>query len=227
MKMKNITERLIEAFALLQRRYGPRNWWPVTPSGKSAPEYRGGPVNDGQRFEVAAGAVLTQNTSWKNASAAIENLNREGILSAERIFKAQESRLAEIIRPSGYYNMKAKKLRALAGFFLEGKKVSRESLLEVHGVGPETADSILLYAYGVPVFVVDSYTGRMFSRIGMIEVGAGYEKTRAFFEGNLPSDIKLFQEYHALIVEHCKSVCRKTPLCAQCALAGLCRNAGK
>jgi len=223
--MSSIKKRLMEIFALLQGRYGPRNWWPVTPSGESVPQYRGGPVDDRQRFEVAVGAVLTQNTSWKNASAAIENLNRAGMLSPEGIYKTEESRLAEIIRPSGYYNMKAKKLLAIAAFFLRREEVSRDSLLEVHGVGPETADSILLYAYRVPVFVVDSYTRRMFSRIGMIEAESDYEKIRAFFQDNLASRAELFQEYHALIVENSKSVCRKAPLCARCPLPALCRHA--
>lgn len=213
---------LSKVYGELLGRYGPRGWWPVTKPGGDFPEYTGGPVNGDQRFEVAVGAVLTQNTAWKNASKAIENLNRKGLLSAEGIDRAEEKELAETIKPSGYYNMKAKKLKALAAFFLRGERITRGSLLGLYGIGPETADSILLYAFDVPTFVVDAYTKRIFSRIGVIEEDTPYDDVKSIFEENLPFDPRRFQEYHALIVEHAKRHCRKDPQCEGCPILKLC-----
>jgi endonuclease-3 related protein len=218
----DIEKRLMEIYCSLRGSYGPRMWWPVTPSGGISPEYTGGPVSAAQRFEVAVGAVLTQNTAWKNAAAAIENLNREGLLSPEKLKGIAEKELAGIIRPSGYYNMKAKKLKVLAGFFSGGHRVTRESLLALYGIGPETADSILLYAFGRPEFVVDAYTKRILSRLALAEEYDPYAEVKRLFEENLPADPPLFQEYHALLVEHAKRHCRKNPLCAGCPISGLC-----
>ncbi len=216
------SSKLIDIFNVLKNYYGPRMWWPVTPPGKNYPEYTGGPENTEQRFEVAVGAVLTQNTSWKNAARAIENLNRSNNLNPEAIARLENRELANIIRPSGYYNMKARKLKVLADYFLKKIEISRESLLRLYGIGPETADSILLYAYDRPCFVIDAYTRRIFGRIGIIDADETYENIRKYFETNLPFDIGVFKEYHALIVEHAKSFCRKTPHCCDCPLEYIC-----
>lgn len=216
----------VEIYEMLLAEYGPQGWWPVTPPGERTPRYTGGPSGHAQRFEVAVGALLTQNTSWLNASRAIERLNDARLLGPDTIVGTDERVLARLIRPAGYFNQKAKRLKTLARFFAEGQEVTRESLLALEGVGPETADSILLYGFGEPLFVVDAYTRRIFGRLGLLDVGAPYERMRELFEGALPRDAALFQEYHALIVEHAKRCCRKRPLCGECPLADLCAAAG-
>ncbi|MCU0638488.1 MAG: hypothetical protein MUF59_01240 [Candidatus Krumholzibacteria bacterium] len=205
-------------YETLYDRFGPQGWWPVTAGGETEARYSGGPVCDGQRFEVAAGAVLTQNTSWANASRAVGNLVRRGALDPESILSMDVRVLAELIKPSGYYNRKAVILKELAACFPPRAEITRESLLAVSGIGPETADSIMLYAFGEPFFVVDAYTIRVFSRIGLIVPGECYENVRTFFEGNLPADAGIFQEYHALIVKVAKEFCRRKPLCGGCPL---------
>jgi len=216
----------IEIYETLLAEYGPQGWWPVTPRGERIPRYTGGPDDPAQRFEVAVGALLTQNTSWMNASRAIENLNDAGLLSPGGIEGADESALARVIRPAGYYNQKVRRLKTLARFFTGGAAVTRDNLLALDGVGPETADSILLYGFDEPVFVVDAYTRRIFGRLGLLEAGAPYDEIRGLFEEALPRDAELYQEYHALVVEHAKRFCRKRPLCPECPLEGRCRTAG-
>lgn len=217
------TARIVEGiYEALYDRFGPQGWWPVTAKGGTEARYSGGPACDDQRFEVAAGAVLTQNTSWANASRAVANLVRRGALDPESILSMDVKTLAELIRPSGYYNRKAAILKDLAGLFPARAEIARESLLALSGIGPETADSIMLYALGKPFFVVDAYTMRVFSRIGLIVPRETYENVRAFFEGNLPADVGIFQEYHALIVKVAKEFCRRSPLCNGCPIYPLC-----
>lgn len=226
-KIRKKTRRglFMEIYEELARFYGPRRWWPVTQPGGEKPEYTGGPKNPSQRFEVAVGAVLTQNTAWKNAAGAIANLNRAGKLTPESICGMDETGLAEMIRPSGYYNRKAKRLKILASFFVNSRKITRSSLLELNGIGPETADSIMLYAFNNPYFVVDAYTRRMFGRLGLIDDGASYEEIRSIFERNLPRRTILYKEYHALIVENAKRFCRRRPVCAGCIILRFCSGA--
>jgi len=212
----------IKAYRALRRVYGPQHWWPVTPPGEFEPAYTGGPCSPEQVFEVAAGAVLTQNTAWKNAAKAIVNLNRAGVLDPAAIRDIDERELAHLVRPSGYYNQKARRLKTLADYFIGADVVTREALLRLGGVGPETADSIMLYAFGRPYFVVDAYTRRIFGRMGAIDGGSSYESIRETFERSLPRRISLYREFHALIVEHGKRSCRRNPLCAACVLADLC-----
>jgi endonuclease-3 related protein len=173
-------------------------------------------------YEIIAGAILTQNTSWKNASKALKALREKGLLDPEKIVKLKPYELAKVIRSSGYYNQKAERLLAITELFLktkgEGRSPEREELLSVKGVGPETADSILLYAYHKPVFVVDAYTRRTFVRIGLLKGELSYEEIQDVFMKNLPRDEKLYNEFHALIVKHGKDVCRKIPLCSKCIL---------
>ena len=206
-----------EAYDLLYSHFGSQDWWPgETP------------------LEVMVGAVLTQNTNWKNVTKAIENLRQAGMLDYPRLLELPVNQLAEYIRPSGYYNLKAKRLHNLLeminisyngqlDYFLEDGMVSaRENLLNVTGVGPETADSILLYACGQPVFVIDTYTHRVFSRHNLVEEETDYHTMQTVFMDNLPEDAELFNEFHALIVLVAKQFCKKTePLCQQCPLQGL------
>lgn len=217
-------ESLIPAvYEVLLRKYGPQGWWPVTRPGSIVPEYSGGPESEGQRFEVAAGAILTQNTAWANASRSIENLNREGMMNPEDIASTGLERLAAIIRPSGYFNLKAERLKLLASCFLENEEITRESLLKLKGVGPETADSIMLYAFGAEYFVVDAYTRRIFSRTGVIGGNEPYEWIRSVFERNFPVDSRAYNDYHALIVEHARRYClKRVPACGQCPVKKMC-----
>ena len=206
----------MELFDTLLQRYGPLHWWPAeTP------------------FEVCVGAILTQNTNWMNVEKAIVNLKREGLLSLEALGEIGQERLAELIRPSGFFNVKSARLKDFTGWLQRGHGsldamfsgdwgTLREELIGVRGIGRETCDSILLYAGGKPSFVVDAYTKRLFSRLGLVRESDSYEQVRALFMEALPQDSILFNEYHALIVEHCKRHCRKRPLCDGCPLRPVC-----
>jgi endonuclease-3 related protein len=176
------------------------------------------------------GAVLTQNTAWRNVERAIENLKTEGVLTPLALGEIDEARLAELIRPAGYYNVKAKRLKSLMEFldmgyggdfarmFSEPLLSLRQKILAVHGIGPETADSILLYAGEKPIFVIDAYTKRILSRHGMITDSASYGDIQNLFMGSLPPDVSLYKEYHALLVRLAKTFCKTTPHCAACPL---------
>lgn len=212
-----------EVFRVLLHEYGPRGWWPVTRRRGGRPEYRGGPRTSRQRFEVAVGAVLTQNTAWANAALAITALSREGLLAPAALAAAGRDRIAGLIRPSGYFNQKARRLQELAAWFERGPVPDRGALLALRGIGPETADSILLYGFGLPFFVVDAYTRRIFSRLGLIRGTEPYERVRELFEGHLEADPALYNEYHALIVEHAKRRCGvRRPSCGGCPLGTMC-----
>jgi endonuclease-3 related protein len=201
-------------YELLLEEYGPQGWWPL--KGRYFPTHR-------DPFEVAVGAVLTQNTSWSNASSALEALRQTRLLDPERILSHDKTRLARAIMSSGYHNQKAERLQVLGRFFMElgssGRIPTREELLGLRGIGPETADSILLYAFRVPVFVIDAYTRRLLTRTGLAQNGASYGELQVMFMENLPHDERLFNEFHALIVRHGKDTCRKKPLCRRCVLA--------
>ncbi|MBI1922217.1 MAG: endonuclease III domain-containing protein [Geobacter sp.] len=214
---KKLQKQLLEIFDILARRYGPMQWWPAeTP------------------FEVCVGAILTQNTNWGNVEKAIVNLKREGLLSAKALRDVPVEKLAEAIRPAGYYNVKSSRLKDFVGWLFERFDGSldrmfsgdwrelREELLRVRGIGRETCDSILLYAGNKPTFVVDAYTKRLFARLGVVAENADYETVRTMFMENLPEDVGLFNEYHALIVGHCKEHCRKRERCHGCDLHVTC-----
>ncbi len=196
--------------------FGPQRWWP----GET-------------QLEIIIGAVLTQNTAWANVEKAIENLRREGLLDFIPLLEADAALIASSIRPAGYYNLKAERVREVLRFIsekggidsLEGWKTEklRNALLGIRGVGPETADSILLYAFGRAVFVVDAYTKRIFNRLGLVSDRACYEEVQRFFETTLEPDTALFNEYHALIVRLGKECCKKTrPLCQKCPVKPIC-----
>jgi endonuclease-3 related protein len=201
-------------FNALYNAHGPQHWWP----GRS-------------RFEIIIGAILTQNTSWKNVESAIANLRKARRLTPSAMRAISLAKLASLIRPSGYFRQKAKKLKAFVDFLFDAHggslsrmfqipaAVLREELLAVHGIGPETADSILLYAGEHPVFVIDAYTRRILERHGLVTPKQSYEHLRSLFEATLPRDPQLFNEYHALIVHTGKHFCRKSiALCEKCAL---------
>ena len=219
-------------YHLLLNYFKPQHWWPVTEKGKLHPTYSGGPKNESQQLEVIFGAILTQNTNWKNVEKAIAELNKNNLVDINKIIEIEHKKLAEIIKSSGYNNQKAKKLKNFCNFlikkyngklsllFNESIKDLRKQLLSINGIGPETADSITLYAAKKPIFVIDAYTKRVFNRIGFKE--EAYDKLQALFMKNLPNNEKLFNEYHALIVELGKSICKKHPLCNKCPVSQHC-----
>jgi len=198
--------------------YGPQHWWPAeTP------------------FEVIIGAILTQSTAWRNVEQAIQNLKRAGALSPAELAARPESELAALIRPAGYFNAKARKIKAfvhhlmtvhggrLESLFDQDVPSLRRELLGLHGIGPETADCIILYAAGQPSFVIDAYTRRILERLGLISnARADYTALQALFTSHLPRDTALYQEYHALLVRHGKELCRRIPRCGNCPLAATC-----
>lgn len=236
---KKKTSSVAEVFRQLFGAYGPQGWWPLTDCKGTNPTKTGSlqgyhpqdftyPHTPEQAFEIAVGAILTQNTSWAQAEKAVISLKKSGLLFPSEILKADPLVLGEKVKPAGYFNQKSKKLKTLSEFWmaLEESVPSRDSLLSLWGIGPETADSILLYVFKVPIFVVDAYTRRIFSRLGIIPFDAGYEEIRSLFENALPSEPPLFQEYHALIVEQAKRYCRTRPLCADCPLQKECAKSG-
>lgn len=209
----NIRRKLLTIYNRLHKRFGPRHWWPADTA-----------------FEVVIGAILTQNTSWKNVEKAIVNLKKRSLLSPSRLSALSNRKLASLIRPAGYYNIKAKRLKNFLKFLSEefdgslkkafklSTRKLREKLLAVNGIGKETADSILLYAANRPVFVIDAYTKRMLLRHNMIKADASYDDMQNLITENLPRARRLFNEYHALIVELGKEHCRPNPRCTLCPL---------
>jgi endonuclease-3 related protein len=209
---------LLDVFQRLLDAHGPQHWWPAqTP------------------FEVMVGAILTQNTAWTNVERAIASLKAADALTPHALRTLPLNELALLVRPSGYFNMKAKKLRALGEYLgrygddldtlFSSKPLDelRAEVLSVYGVGPETADSILLYAGVLPVFVVDAYTVRILSRLGLLDGPAPYDQVQSLFQRALPLDAALFNEFHALFVVHGKDVCRaRSPLCGGCPLVTVC-----
>ncbi len=206
-----------EVYHRLYAAFGPQHWWPgETP------------------FEIMVGAVLTQNTNWKNVERAIHNLRQADLLEPKALYATPVEELEELIRPAGYYRIKARRLRnllellvkryggSLEEMFASDRVVLRKQLLAVRGIGPETADSILLYAGGMPVFVVDAYTYRIFARHSWVEPDADYHRLQEYFQSQLPDDASMFNEYHALLVRLGKEYCRKNrPRCIGCPLEDL------
>lgn len=215
MKPPENREKLLIIFDTLLAAFGPRHWWP----GDSP-------------LEVMVGAILTQNTSWRNVEKAITNMKERRALDMAVLSRMGEEALAEIIRPAGFYRIKARRLKAFIDDFQErfGGLVEntaavptgtlRNCLLAVNGIGPETADSILLYALDRPVFVVDAYTKRFLKRHGLYDGDYGYHDVQKFFMDNLPRDVYIFNEFHALIVRLCQEHCKKRPDCSLCPVGG-------
>jgi endonuclease-3 related protein len=207
-------ERLVEIYEELFHTFGPQQWWPGnTP------------------FEIAVGAILTQNTNWGNVEKAIHNLKQQHALSAKTIHQMAAHTLSDLIRPAGYFNVKAERLKSFVSFLMneyqgnmgkmgkEDLNALREKLLHIYGIGPETADSILLYALQKPVFVIDAYTKRVLSRHGIMGHEKSYDEFQELFHSSLRREVRLFNEYHALFVRVGKTFCRRNnPLCDKCPL---------
>ena len=208
---------LEDIYCRLFDNYGPQRWWPGDDD-----------------FEIVVGAILTQATSWANVAKAIDNLKRAEILSPEGLRDVPIDELATLIRPSGYFNVKARRLKAfinhlwdnhdgsLEAMFSQDGPALRRELLSIYGIGEETADDILLYAANKPFFVIDAYTRRILERLDVNEGAENYAEYQQLFHDALPADAKLFNEYHALLVRHGKDVCRPTPLCDRCCLREIC-----
>ncbi|MCX5790445.1 MAG: hypothetical protein NTX64_18370 [Elusimicrobia bacterium] len=232
------------SFYILLKRYGPQGWWPVTPAGQTLPVYRPGRRSrlcEREVFEIAVGAILTQNTAWSNVERALEACHRDGGLSLTRVERIPPRRLERLIRSSGYFRQKALRLRDFAAAlrarggslrrWLSGDaERARRELLAVRGIGPETADSILLYAGGRDAFVIDAYTLRIGSRVGWFKPGTRYAVARANLSVALSplgrgegGRAAVYQEFHALLVRLAKLHCRTAPLCAACPLNEGCR----
>lgn len=219
MHFHNLEKTLLEIYNRLLKAYGPRNWWPAR-----------------TRFEVIAGAILTQNVSWKNASTAVSNLKKSGLLSPLAIISAPHKQIALQIKTSRYYNQKTAKLKNFCNYleskyngslnkmFSHGAETLRKELLDVNGIGKETADSILLYAGRKLSFVSDAYTKRLLERYGILNGLSSYDEIRRLFMENIPKDIYLYNEYHALIVHHCYAVCKSEPSCQTCLVKRISRN---
>ena len=211
---ENLNEKLFALYEQLRLQHGALMWWPAdTP------------------FEVALGGILTQATSWRNVEKAFENLKAAGAWTPAQLLATSQTKLEELLRPSRYYRAKAKKVRAFVEhlakrpmhvMFEQALPELRQELLSIYGIGPETADTIILYAAEKPSFVVDAYTHRLFSRLGWIQGNFHYAKLRNLFMENLPHDVRLFNEYHALIVQHGARICKKTPNCEECSLRHAC-----
>jgi len=212
-----VEENKIQAvYRYLLEYYGEQQWWPADDD-----------------FEVMVGAILTQNTSWTNVEKAMSQLKSRGLCSATALQYISQQELAPVIRSSGYYNQKAERLKSFANWYLEqGEYTSlnkqettelRPALLALKGVGNETCDDILLYALHRPVFVIDSYTRRIFSRLGCFEDKLKYGFYQQQFQQSLPADVELYKQYHALIVVHAKQFCRKEPDCEGCPLVDHCQ----
>ena len=214
--MTSVRSTLQTYYDRMSGHYGPTHWWPGdTP------------------FEIAVGAILTQNTAWTNVEKAIANLKRERLLAPGAILKCADDRLEDVLRPSGFFRVKARRLRDFCTYLVDRYRGSmarmakrplaelRAELLAVKGIGPETADDILLYACDKTVFVVDAYTRRIFSRHGLVAHDIAYEPLRAHFENHVTPDLHVYREYHGLIVWIGKDFCRRTPKCAACPLGAL------
>lgn len=203
---------LLKFYEALLKEYGPQGWWPVGNGFRP------------KEWEICVGAILTQNTAWKNVERGLKNLRDAGIMTPEALIALAQPELETLIRPTGFYRQKAERLKIFTDYLLRlGIKdflssVTRDELLALKGIGRETADSILLYACKKPVFIIDAYTRRIFSRLKLAEENAGYDELQDLFHKNLPRDVALFQEYHALIVrlgkEICGGGCKKCFLCS-------------
>jgi len=236
---------LKKIYDFLYSNYGPQGWWPLvdlkpeinlTQRGHYTGYHPGNydyPKNVGQIFEIIIGTILAQNTSWVNAEKALWNLAQKNLISESKLNKLDLDELAQIIRPSGFFNQKAIKIQNMLRFLqinpipsLKNLEINilRQNLLAIKGVGPETADSIILYAFRKPIFVVDAYTKRLLSRIGLIPEKSSYELIQNLFHAQISADFVVYNEFHALIVQHCVYICSSKPKCSMCFLNQYCQK---
>src|SRR3989338_2938349 len=215
-------------YTTLLQNYGSQGWWPIY----SVYKKRNSLTNE-EKFEIIVGAILTQNTAWTNVEKALNELRRNNCLSIKAILETKEEILAQYIKSSGYNNQKAERLKIVAQFLLQHSfnelqnmeiMQLRALLLSVKGIGPETADSIILYAFSKPSFVIDTYTKRIMSRIGLCRKDVSYDELQTLITNNIEKDTEIYNEYHALLVEHAKRYCRVKPLCEECILNSVCQK---
>jgi len=234
-----INKKIRDIYHILLQQYGSQGWWPlidlrdeITNDIHLKKGYHPGdysfPQNRSQQFEICVGAILTQNTSWTQVEKALDNLKRKGLLDFKILDKIGREELISEIKPSGYFNQKAKKIKIFTDFFikLNGRLPKRQELLKIWGIGKETADSMLLYAFKLPFFVIDAYTKRIFSRI-FNRVMDNYDEMQSSFQHVFKNELEsnksiIFNEFHSLIVEHGKNVCKNSPNCYNCILKDLC-----
>lgn len=216
--LKTRENKIRNVYKLLLKKYGKQGWWPITDleevkytkDNKNYGGYHPGnyefPKTREQKYEICIGAILTQNVGWKNVEKALKNLKEIKCLKPETMARTEDEKINIAIKPTGYYNQKTRKIKEFTRFFIElnNKKPTREELLNIWGVGKETADSMLLYAFKEPVFVIDTYTKRILSELRIISKEAKYDKIKELFEKSIEQDLATYQEYHALIVEHAK-----------------------
>ncbi len=228
--------KISDLYDILLTNYGYQNWWPLLKEKKCLykAEFNKREKTEDEKFEICIGAILTQNTSWKNVEATLISLKEEGLLDFPSLDRISHSELSRRIKKAGYFNQKTKKIKYLLSFIKSelngsidalgdyGICTAREMLLSVWGIGKETADSILLYAFNMPVFVVDSYTRRIFFRLGIIDGDEEYDEIRELIEGSIPDDTSVYKEYHGLLVEHAKAHCRRKPYCMECPVSSIC-----
>ncbi len=201
----SVRQQLFNIYKRLLSSFGEQKWWP------------------GEGFEIPIGAILTQQTSWTNVEKALANLKEQNVLSLKSLRGITIAELETLIRPSGYYRVKARRLKNFIEFINQNSSPSREELLKINGLGQETTDSILLYWLNQPYFVIDTYTFRIFQRLGLYIENWNYSKMQKFFMNNLPKDVRLYNEYHALIVKQAKDICTKSkPKCNICSLSNIC-----
>lgn len=234
--MKSLTQ----IYHILFEKYGKQGWWPTTPKYEVVPQYNNSnrKLKEDEMLEICIGAILTQNTSWSNVQKALININKEYKNLNESLIdfikNIKLEKLKSLIKPAGFFNQKSKYIKNLVNHIIENHKSSlnlffdkqkdklREELLSIKGIGKETADSIILYASNKPIFIIDMYTKRMFSRLGYLAQNQSYDNWQNFFKQNLKEDLKFFNEYHALIVEHNKRFCKSKPECKYCFLQKNC-----
>ena len=213
---------LYKIYKKLLKYFGQQGWWPVGGVYNPAKKH----FSKKEKFEIMTGAILTQNTAWNNVEKALFNLRSANLLNIKKISKINLRKLQTLIKPSGFYKQKSKRLKNFAksirpiGLI---ENMSREEWLKINGVGPETADSILLYALGKPYFVSDAYTKRLINRLGIFN-SEKYEEIQKFFEKNVPKDVEIYKEYHALIVVLAKNFCKKNPECRNCPILSYCKR---
>ena len=228
----NIIQRI---YYVLYEWYGPQGWWPLldrladnsTPTSlRYHPSDYSYPHTDQERFEIWIGTILTQNCRWSNVISALSNLAQQGLIDNGALRRCDLVQLATIITPAGFHNQKARKIKQAAQFFhaLQGRIPQRTELLKLWGIGPESADSILLYSHQIPTFVVDSYSRRILINLKLIDDNARYDDIKALFETNLVRDVTIYQEYHALIVEHAKRYYRSPDRRSACPLLKIARH---
>lgn len=235
-----MTPQILEVYLTLFKAFGPQGWWPLTPMGSTKTIHH--PLNSTKvltnlnRTEIIIGAVLTQNTAWINVEKALERLHEKHLVDFQRIASVKRTTISSAIRSAGYFNQKAARLQGISKYLMTRyggdleimqKKSTRElrkELLNLSGIGPETADSIILYAFGKPSFVIDAYTRRIFSRLGLIQKVDSYGEVQSWFQSHLEPDPMLFKEFHALLVGLAKKYCKSIPQCMMCPLQSMCKT---